>query len=101
MIWLGIAIDAQVLMHVPRSADHQWPPKLFADTERQLKALLRGQYMPKFMDHSVFSHVLTLLGSYDAELLFPATNLETAKRDLTLSMEGELTGTLSALDMSV
>ena len=59
----------------------------------ELQQLLRGQYMPQFTQHILFSHLLRLLGQYDAESLFPPAALEQAKRDLTLSMEGELTGT--------
>ena len=60
------------------------------------------RYAPISSIFAVFPHVLDLLGQYDAESLFPPSTIAQAKRDLMVSMQGELSGswsaTLSALD---
>jgi CRP-like cAMP-binding protein len=100
-VQLSAEARSAALSSVPSRSDGAWPPALFHLAERELDELLRLRYMPQFMAHSVFPHVLALLGNYDAESLFPGpAALERAKGDLVKSMEGELTGTLSELDMS-
>ena len=88
---LQLSEDArrEVMSSLPKSLEGNWPPTLFHAAEAELDHLLRKQYMPHFFSHSIFTHVLGLLGSYDAEALFPPENLETAKRELIIAMEGD------------
>ena len=77
-----------VTSHLPKHADGHWPPHLFEPAQAELNKLLTKQYVPQFMSHSIFAHVLGLLGSYEAEALFPPDHLATVKQDLITSMEG-------------
>ena len=56
--------------------------------------------MPQFMGHSVFPHVLQLLGTYDAESLFAPEQLEIAKQDLVEAMQSGASGSWGLADFS-
>ena len=85
---LSDAARRRVTFQLPKHADGHWPPHLFEPAQVELSNLLTKQYVPQFMSHSIFAHVLGLLGSYEAEALFPPEHLATAKHDLITSMEG-------------
>ena len=57
---------------------HAWPPDLFKAAEEELEELIRSQYMPQFIEHPIFEHLLTMIGNYDANNLFPPEQLEHA-----------------------
>ena len=82
-----------MLSRIPRTKGDAWPPDLFFEAETELDNILRGVYMPQFMDHSVFEQVLLVLGNYEAELLFPPDRLESAESDLVKALEGDLSVT--------
>ena len=91
-IQLSADVRRQVLERIPRDADSAWPPALFKPAEAELDGLLRREYMPQFMGHSVFPHVLNLLGAYEAEALFPSQVLPAAKAELVRSIEEHQSG---------
>ena len=44
-------------------------------------------YLPQFMAHPIFPHLLELLGSYEAEALFPPEALNEARANLIRTMQ--------------
>lgn len=81
-----------------RDAVDHWPSTLFAEAQAELERLLAGSFLPGFMAHAVFPHVLAMLGGYDAERLFPPGKVDEAKRDLIKAIHGDMSA--STLDMS-
>ena len=66
----------------------------------ELERLLAGSFLPQFMAHAVFPHLLDLLGQYDAESLFPEAQLEEAKRELLAALENGDLSAAHALELS-
>ena len=90
---LSQATRQRLYARLPRALGEAWPADLFVDAEAELDALLRKQYMPRFMDHPVFERVLATLGSYEVERLFPSERLEAAAQDLIVALDGDLSVT--------
>jgi len=83
----------KLLSRVPQKFGDLWPADLFEEAEEELDALIRKQYMPRFMDHPVFEEVLGMLGDYEAAALFPPERLESVAEDLVTALDGDLSVT--------
>ena len=87
---LSNAIKEKVLSNVPKHSDVSWPPTLFDPACVQLNAVISNDYMPRFKAHSVFHTVLEMLGSYEADALFPTPeSLEAGKAELRAALIGD------------
>ena len=95
---IDISVQArqQLVQMLPRNMSEPWPTDLFAGAEEELNYKIRYEYLPLFMQHPVFDSVQKLLGTYDADALFPADHLEETRRNLHKVMEGDLSLTAAA-----